>query len=120
MILATHHTGKPTITDLLNFPCADGQKINIAEQIGTKYIQFGSLILPQDTYGQMVKNIEHTYHSNPERINTEILREWLTGNGKQPVTWTTLIVTLEDIGLSALANVISTITITSDDSSKPT
>lgn len=68
----------------------------------------------------MVRNIEHTYHSNPEQINTEILREWLTGKGKQPVTWTTLIVTLEDIGLSALANDIRTITITSDDSSKPT
>ena len=118
MIIATHHTGKPTLSDLLHFTCADRQKINIAEQIGINYIKFGSLILPQDTTGDMVRNIEHTCHSNPERINTEILCEWLTGKGKQPVTWTTLIVTLEDIGLSALANDIRTIT--SDDSSKPT
>ena len=120
MIIATHHTGKPTLAKLLHFTCADRQKINIAERIGINYIKFGSLILPQDTTGDMVRNIEHTCHSNPERINTEILREWLTGKGKQPVTWNTLIVILDDIGLSALASDIRTITSNDDDSCKPT
>lgn len=104
---------------MLHFTCADRRKINIAEQIGTEYIKFGSLILPQDTTGVVVKNIEHTNHFNPERINTEILRKWLAGEGKQPVTWTTLVVILDDIGLSSLANDIRTITF-DDDSCKPT
>ena len=104
---------------MLHFTCADGQKINIAEQIGTKYTKFGSLILPQDTTGVVVRNIEHTNHFDPERINTEILQKWLTGEGQQPVTWTTLVVILDDIGLSSLANDIRIIT-SDDDSCKPT
>ena len=45
----------------------------------------------------------HKHLKNAERINTEILQEWLTGRGKQPVTWATLVDVLRDTELSALA-----------------
>ena len=51
----------------------------------------------------------HKNYNNAEQINTEILQEWLTGRGKQPVTWTTLVEVLRDIELSALASDIETV-----------
>ena len=40
------------------------------------------------------------------QINTEILREWATGRGKNPVSWETLTEVLRNIGLGALASEI--------------
>jgi len=47
------------------------------------------------------------HHDNAERINTEILHEWLTGSGKKPVNWETLVKVLRDIELSTLADEIA-------------
>ena len=44
-----------------------------------------------------------------EEVNTEILQEWLTGRGKQPVTWATLVEVLHDIELATLASDIETV-----------
>ena len=96
---------RPTLLQLLGFSCAKKQA-NIPVEIGTKYIEFGTFIL-QDTSGAKVKNLEHKYQRDAKRINTEIVREWLNGEGKQPVTWATLIEVLHDIELSSLAKDIS-------------
>ena len=48
----------------------------------------------------------HKHLNDAQQINTEILQEWLTGTGKQPVTWTTLVEVLHDVELSALAGEI--------------
>jgi len=42
------------------------------------------------------------------QINMGILNEWLTGRGKQPVNWATLVEALHNIELSTLAGDIST------------
>ena len=47
--------------------------------------------------------------NDAEEIDTEILQEWLTGRGKQPVTWTTLVEVLRDIELSTLAGKIEAV-----------
>ena len=88
-------TDRPTLPQLLSFPCAE-RKVNIPVEIGTKYARFGTLLL-EDANGTRVSNMEHQYQRDPERINTEIFREWLNGKGKQPVTWATLIEVLHDI-----------------------
>ena len=75
--------------------------------IGTKYVRFGTILL-QDTTGSRIKNMARKYLNDPERINTEILQEWLIKRGKLPVTWATLVEVLHDIGLSTLADSIST------------
>ena len=49
------------------------------------------------------------HHYDAEEINTEILHEWLTGRGKQPVTWTTLVEVLRDTELSTLAGEIEAV-----------
>ena len=77
-------------------------------EISTKYVQFGALLL-DDRNGSRVKNLEYEYHYNAERINTAILREWVNGRGKKPVTWTTLVEVLHDIELSTLAGDIEAV-----------
>ena len=94
--------------ELLTFTYADNTKVHLLEEIGTKYEQFGILLL-QDRTGAKVKNITCRYSNDPERINRDILEKWLAGNGKQPVTWATLVKVLHDIGLSTLADDISTV-----------
>ena len=94
--------------ELLKFTRADKTKINISEEVGIKYVQFGIFLL-EDGNGSRVKNMTHKLANDPERINMEILQEWLTGRGKQPVTWATLVEVLGDIELCTLADEISTV-----------
>ena len=97
---------KPTLPDLLKFTCTDGRVINIPVEIETKYVQFGTFLL-DDRNGSRVKIMARKHHYDAEQINIEILQEWLTGRGKQPVTWSTLVEVLHDIELSTLAGNIS-------------
>ena len=93
---------KPTLQELLRFTRTDGSVINIPVEIGTKYVKFSTFLL-DDRNGSRVKIMARKHHYNAEEINTEILQEWLTEKGKQPVTWATLVEVLHDIELSALA-----------------
>ena len=98
-------SGNPTLPKLLKFTRADKKNISIPVEIGNKYVQFGAQIL-QDESGTRVNSMEHKHLRDAERINTEILCEWLNGKGKQPVTWATLIEVLHDIELTTLAGSI--------------
>ena len=71
-------------------------------------MQFGPLLL-EDSTGARVTNLENQHQRNAERINQEILREWLTGSGKKPVTWATLVEVLREIKLSTLADDIAAV-----------
>ena len=97
------------MSELLNFECPDKRKINIPEEVGIKFAEFGAILLPQDQTGARVTNMAYKHSNDPKRINMEILQEWLTGKGKQPVTWSTLVEVLRDIGLSTLADDISNV-----------
>ena len=108
---------KPTLPELLKFKCTDGRVVNISVEIATKYVSFGTFLL-DDTTGSRVKIMAHKHLNDAERINTEILQEWLTEKGKQTVhsirvvhvmTWTTLIEVLRDIELTALAGEIEAV-----------
>ena len=79
--------------------------INIPREIGSNYSQFGILLL-NDPNGTRVNNMEYKHRRDAVQINTEILREWATGRGKQPVSWETLTEVLRNIALGALANEI--------------
>ena len=99
---------KPTLPELLKFKCTDGRVVNISVEIATKYVSFCTFLLV-DTTGSRAKILAHKHLNDAERINTEILQEWLTEKGKQPVTWTTLIEVLRDIELTALASEIEAV-----------
>lgn len=97
----------PTLPELLNFP-GRKRKINTAQEIGTKYMNFGIQLL-KDKTGAKVAAITDKHRGNAEPINIEILREWLAGSGKEPVSWRTLIEVLRDIGLGVLADDIESV-----------
>ena len=82
--------------------------INIPTEIGSNYSQFGTLLL-NDHNGTIVSNIEDKHRGDTVQINTEILQEWATGRGKNPVSWKTLTEVLHNIGLGTLASEIEVI-----------
>ena len=99
-IIAIFADEKPDLVKLLNFPGKGGNNIDISEQIGTKYLKFGVLLL-NDKTGAEVPAIVRKHHENAADINFEILRQWIEGKGK-PLSWDTLINVLKDIGLHSL------------------
>ena len=99
---------KPTLHALLKFPptCSRQECINIASRIGPTYWKFGIMLLDDD-YGHIVDAIAQQQQFDSEQITLKIVQRWLiTGGGRQPVTWGTLIQVLEDIQLNELAREI--------------
>ena len=96
----------PTVRDCIMFKGRQ-RTINIPQEIGSNYYYLG-LHLLDDPNGARVRNMERDYREI-ERINTEILREWVTGRGTKPVSWKTLTKVLRDIELGALASEIEVI-----------
>ena len=84
--------------------------INIPQEIGTKYSQFGIFLL-DDANGIRVHSIEHKHRGDAVQINIEILQEWATGSGKKPVNWKTLTEVLRDIELCTLASELEEVTL---------
>ena len=87
--------------ELLNFNAGD-RNINIPREIGSKYHNFGAQLL-QDNTSAHIEDLERQYQRNGEDINRRILQEWLDGTGRKPITWTTLVKVLSDIGMGELA-----------------
>ena len=76
--------------------CFSDKKLNLTEQVGVKYIEFGTFLL-EDSKGVIVKALENECLRNAAKINYAILQRWLCGSGLKPVTWPSLITVLEKI-----------------------
>ena len=110
-----HLSTKPTLPELMKFTYADGTVVNILVEVAIKYVQFGTFLL-EDKSGSRVQIMARKHHYDAEQINMEIIQEWLTGRGKQPVTWATLVEVLHDIELSTLASEIEAVKHSQDQS----
>ena len=75
----------PGLYELITFQGKRGP-INIAEQIGSEWELVG-LTLLQDRTGQIVSAIEEQHRGNVMKINVEILRRWVQGQGTEDRTW---------------------------------
>ena len=84
------------------------KRINLPQEIGMKYYQFGILLL-EDATGARVDAIAHKCSNDAEQINLVILKEWIGGRGAKPVNWPTLVEVLKDIGLTVLAGEIAAV-----------
>ena len=113
---STYFIGEqPTVIELVRFRGRE-RRINIPQEISTKYPQFGILLL-EDTNGARVRNMERKHREDAEQINMEILQEWVSGRGRQPVSWATLTEVLQDVELCELASDIEAVKLqTTDDS----
>ena len=75
------------------------------ECIGTNYEMLGTLLLNDDT-GVITTAIIEEYQKNAFKINHKVLQKWIQGQGRQPVTWVTLIEVLRSVNLSQLAGTV--------------
>ena len=101
---------RPTLIECIRFRGRE-RRINIPQEIGVKYREFGLLLL-EDHNGARIRALalKHNNDSNDaNEINIEIIEEWIAGKGKHPVTWKTLTQVLRDIELSTLADEIEAI-----------
>ena len=90
--------------DIICFPLQDS-KVDLTKEVGTKYLQFGILLL-EDQTGARISALERELMKNAQNINYRVFYEWLQGEGRRPVSWETLVSVLEDIGLNQLAKSI--------------
>ena len=95
---------RPTLLELRYFPVKDQFK-NIVAEIRNDYYQFGTLLLG-DTNGVRIKGIEGANRGIPVDITVEILRQWLQGKGRTPVTWRTFVDCLRKSRLNTPADYI--------------
>ena len=95
---------KPTLPLLLQFPTVTG-RINIIKEIGTHYEMLGILLL-NDKTGETIATITNDCQRKALDINRVVLTRWIQGQGKQPVTWDTLVEVLNSIDLCELARTI--------------
>lgn len=79
--------------------------MDITSRVGNKYTMLGVLLL-EDEDGGITQSIVGQHLLNATNITVDILGRWLRGEGKQPVTWQTLVDTLRDMGLAELASTI--------------
>ena len=91
-------TVKPSLPKLLQF--------KLPQKVGTGYSDFGTILL-NDEDGSLVETMEADYSRQCQSIVRKILMCWLRGGGK-PVTWKSLIETLQSCNLNELADQIHT------------
>ena len=94
---------RPSMTELSSMPLKNGERIHIIEHIGTDYMMVGTFLL-NDHIGTKIDIIEHDNRGQVSGINRQIMRTWLQGAGKRPLTWSTLIDALKHAGLHYLAS----------------
>ena len=95
---------RPTLPELRHFPVKNGFR-DIVGEIANDYQHFGTLLL-EDEKGNRVKSIERSKLQNPVAITREILRRWLHGSGRLPVTWKILVECLKEARLNTAAGYI--------------
>ena len=102
---------QPTLTECIGLQGLE-RRINLPQEIGTKYKTFGTLLL-EDRTGERVNAISLRHMNNAEKVNVTILEEWIAGRGKHPITWKTLIEILQDLELNVLAGEIEAVKLNS-------
>ncbi len=100
---STHHGigQRPNIVQLRSFKLNDNRVIDIVTEVGSNYKKFGELLLESETE---VNIIEMSSHYDPKTIVDKILCEWIAGKGRHPLTWQTLVDTIEESDLRTLAS----------------
>ena len=82
-------------------------RLNIVQRTASHYAKLVMHLLC-DVNGDTIASLELQFHHNPERIATDVYRNWISGTGRKPISWQTLIGVLRDIGLISLADEIET------------
>ena len=107
---------RPDLSELIQLR-GKWRDINVPWEVGRHYYEFGDKLL--EGHMAQVQHIIPMYREDPECINLHILQEWLEGKGRKPVTWGTLVETLQCIGLRELARDIRDVKTTTGTADEP-
>ena len=101
MIRAPQKHDRPTLLLLLQFP-TKLRKLNIIESIALQHSMLSILLLNDDITKAVGQSSRDSF-----RITFEVLKQWIQGKGRTPITWETLVKVLESIDLRVLAREIN-------------
>ena len=105
------YTGVPTVKLLTSLPIlgddAKRKNLNIIQRTSTCYTNLAMYLLDDDNC-EIVDCLKEKCRGDPQEIVTTVYKKWISGTGRQPVTWQTLIDVLRDIELTSLAEEIET------------
>ena len=71
------------------------------------YAELGMHLL-DDRNGDTIASQEEQFQRNPVKIATAVYKNWISGTGRKPISWRTLLGVLRDIELNSLAEEIET------------
>ena len=80
-------------------------QLTIIQSIGTRYYDLGILLLEDDN-GVLVDALTFQHQHNAEAITRAIFQRWITGTGRKPTTWRTLVDVFRQCQLAAQADAI--------------
>ena len=92
---------RPETWQLQRFVGVGGRPVRVVENVCADWEK---LSLALQFHGGVIRAVERSQHFQVGAACLTILQKWLDGEGRQPVTWETLIGCLEGIGHSTLAS----------------
>ncbi|KAL5475152.1 hypothetical protein EMCRGX_G027217 [Ephydatia muelleri] len=82
-------------------------RLNIIQRTANHYAKLAMHLL-DDRNGDITAGLEEQFQRNPVKIVTAVYMNWISGTGRKPISWRTLIGVLRDIGLISLAEELET------------
>eukprot|EP00731_Ephydatia_muelleri_P021695 Em0014g286a len=101
-------SGDLTLFTLFGLPyVVDGrdEHLNIVQRTAIHYAKLAMHLL-DDVNLVITASFEMQFQHDPERIAREVYNKWISGTGRKPVSWQTLVGVLRDIQLNSLADEI--------------
>eukprot|EP00731_Ephydatia_muelleri_P021692 Em0014g283a len=101
-------SGDLTLLTLFQLPyVVDGrnEQLKIVQRTATHYTELAMHLL-DDVNLNITESLEMQFQRDPERIARDVYKKWISGTGRKPVSWQTLVGVLRDIQLNSLADEI--------------
>eukprot|EP00731_Ephydatia_muelleri_P021701 Em0014g292a len=88
-------SSQPTLMQLTFFPqpfVVDGEngRLKIVQRTTNHYAELGMHLL-DDRNGDTIASQEEQFQRNPVKIATAVYKNWISGTGRKPISWRTLL-----------------------------
>lgn len=99
---------EPTLKMLMSFPTlVEGMRKNldIIQKTSLSYVKLGTFLLEDDNC-DIVDSLKEKFQGDPVNITHAVYKRWISGTGRKPLTWQTLVDVLAEIELCSVADEI--------------